>query len=88
MFDVASNALHSLKVDRQPQTILISGLTGSGKTESTKGILDKLCQTNSSTMAMAQNVLATNPILESFGNAKTEDNFNSSRFCKFIKVGV
>jgi myosin heavy subunit len=76
------------------QAIIISGESGSGKTESTKVIMSYLARitlagsrTKSMTIGeLEQRVLNTNPILEAFGNAKTLRNDNSSRFGRFIKI--
>jgi myosin-5 len=75
------------------QTILISGESGAGKTESTKIVLRYLTTVGNSTTgaqissgSVMDKVLQSNPILESFGNARTLRNDNSSRFGKFIEL--
>ena len=67
-----------------------TGESGAGKTESSKYIMRFLTGLSQNADARVKKleeiILDTNPILESFGNAKTTRNRNSSRFGKFIEV--
>lgn len=85
--------------DNRNQTIVVSGESGAGKTVSAKyimryfatrespdqpgkrakGIADAMSETE-------EQILATNPVMEAFGNAKTTRNDNSSRFGKYIEI--
>ena len=70
------------------QSIIISGESGSGKTEATKKCLQFFAEAaGSGGLRLEDKLLACNPILEAFGNAKTNRNDNSSRFGKWMEVG-
>lgn len=86
VYQVASIALHNLLKDRQSQSVIISGESGSGKTEATKLILQYLGDTAGSKDGVEQQILQSNPILEAFGNCKTLRNKNSSRFGKWMEI--
>uniref|UniRef100_A0A8C8B6C4 Myosin motor domain-containing protein n=1 Tax=Otus sunia TaxID=257818 RepID=A0A8C8B6C4_9STRI len=71
------------------QSLVISGESGAGKTASAKYAMRYFtavggCRCDSS---MEEKVLASSPIMEAFGNAKTTRNDNSSRFGKYIEIG-
>lgn len=87
VFAIASAAFCSLRDEHENQSIIISGESGAGKTEATKKCLQFFAEAGGSrTGTMEKKLLSANPILESFGNAKTVRNNNSSRFGKWMAV--
>ncbi|CAH2070936.1 unnamed protein product, partial [Iphiclides podalirius] len=87
VFAIADKAFRDMKSLKQSQSIIVSGESGAGKTESTKYILKYLCDLWAKGAGpVEQKILDANPILEAFGNAKTTRNNNSSRFGKFMEV--
>lgn len=72
---------------RQNQAIVISGESGSGKTESGNLLLKQLVYLGKApNRNLEERILQVNPIMEAFGNARTGINQNSSRFGKYLDL--
>lgn len=90
IFAIADITYHNMLRIKENQCVVISGESGSGKTESTNFLLHHLTtlsqKGSSAGSSVEQTLLSAGPVLEAFGNAVTVQNNNSSRFGKFIKV--
>lgn len=87
IFATAQLTFRNLIENRKNQLILVTGESGAGKTENTKKIIQYLLLILSDKeLAIHERILRANPLLESFGNAKTVKNNNSLRFGKFIRI--
>ncbi|XP_074573404.1 myosin-17-like [Curcuma longa] len=90
VFAVADVAYRAMINEGKSNSILVSGESGAGKTETTKLLMRYLAYLGGRSAiegrTVEQQVLESNPVLEAFGNAKTVRNNNSSRFGKFVEI--
>nr|GEY11977.1 IQ motif, EF-hand binding site [Tanacetum cinerariifolium] len=90
-YAISHAAYRQMVNEKISQSILVSGESGAGKTESTKNLMQYLAYmggrpSSEGRRSVEQQVLESNPVLEAFGNAKTLRNNNSSRFGKFVEI--
>ncbi|KAM3878148.1 myosin heavy chain, fast skeletal muscle-like [Diretmus argenteus] len=98
IFSISDNAYQAMLTDRENQSILITGESGAGKTVNTKRVIQYFATIAVAGGKKAEHaggkiqgsledqIIAANPLLEAYGNAKTVRNDNSSRFGKFIRI--
>merc|ERR1711913_205299 len=95
LWAITETAYRNMLTNTKNQSMLITGESGAGKTENTKKVIAYLAAVavppkkkgaDDKKVSLEDQIVATNPILESYGNAKTSRNDNSSRFGKFIRI--
>uniref|UniRef100_A0A1I8QA92 Myosin motor domain-containing protein n=1 Tax=Stomoxys calcitrans TaxID=35570 RepID=A0A1I8QA92_STOCA len=88
IFALAEEAYTRLEREKCNLSIIVSGESGAGKTVSAKYAMRYFAAVggSESETQVERKVLASSPIMEAFGNAKTTRNDNSSRFGKFTKL--
>ena len=94
-FDTTMHSIFDLIHQCKNQALVISGESGAGKTECAKLCMKyiafyfgKKAEEGQKEENLEDKILACNPVLEAFGNAKTVRNDNSSRFGKYIKIFI
>ncbi|GMJ10224.1 ARABIDOPSIS THALIANA MYOSIN 1, myosin 2, ARABIDOPSIS THALIANA MYOSIN 4 [Hibiscus trionum] len=86
VFAIVDTAYNEMMNDGVNQSIIISGESGAGKTETAKFAMQYLAALGGGNGKIVSKILETHCILQAFGNAKTSRNDNSSRFGKLTEV--
>ncbi|XP_074662164.1 myosin-IIIb-like [Tubulanus polymorphus] len=87
IFAIADQSFQTMVHNNQSQCIVISGESGSGKTQNANYIIQQLTQLGKAdNRTLEDRILQVNPLMEAFGNARTNINDNSSRFGKYLEM--
>ncbi|TKS73568.1 Unconventional myosin-Vc [Collichthys lucidus] len=88
IFAVAEEAYKQMARNHKNQSIIVSGESGAGKTVSARYAMRyfAVVSKSGSKTRVEDKVLASNPVTEAIGNAKTTRNDNSSRFGKYTEI--
>jgi myosin-1 len=89
-FAIAEDAYRNMCEYGNDNCIIVTGESGAGKTETAKQMMKYISVVSSNggdgsnINKVSELLLSSNPVLESFGNAQTLRNNNSSRFGKYM----
>ncbi|KAJ6251772.1 unconventional myosin-ie [Anaeramoeba flamelloides] len=90
VYSLADRMYRDLTTKRESQAVIITGESGAGKTETAKLIMQYISSVSGGGSSQIEHVkkvvLESNQVLESFGNATTLQNNNSSRFGKYMTI--
>lgn len=95
VYEISSLSYKGLAFGGKDQSILVSGESGAGKTETVKIAMNHIAsvQRGKTTASdesfsdpVVNRIMESGPLLEAFGNAKTRRNDNSSRFGKYTQL--
>jgi myosin-5 len=94
VYEVSALCYKGLAFTGKDQSILVSGESGAGKTETVKICMNHMASVQEGPSQrggdeldpVVKRVVESNPLLEAFGNAKTRRNDNSSRFGKYLQL--
>jgi myosin-5 len=94
VYEVSALSYKALAFGGENQSILVSGESGAGKTETVKIAMNHMASVqkgpskagDSGLDPVVQRVVDSNPLLEAFGNSQTRRNDNSSRFGKYLQL--
>lgn len=89
VYALGDDTFRSLRQRKRDQCVIVTGESGAGKTEAAKQFMEYLtfvCAGGGDAEIIKKKLLDSNPVLEAFGNAKTQRNDNSSRFGKYMEI--
>ncbi|CAF1653884.1 unnamed protein product [Rotaria magnacalcarata] len=87
IYALADFTYQAMLHDLDNQYIVISGESGSGKTQSANFLVKQLTFLgNAPNKILQDKILQIDPLIEGFGNARTIINDNSSRFGKYLEM--
>ena len=87
LYSISSQIFRSFCNTGDSQCCIVTGNSGSGKTEAVKRLINHmtmLCMVDNT--QLGEKLIKANPLLEAFGNAKTGLNLNSSRFGQYLEM--